>query len=94
VSILDSLFDYRGVFQEGPCTWRHGAIAAMRKKAIVFFDDASEKEVFIPISRILDWQFTKDKTKKHLRVQDLERHDEVSLYIPVWLAKREKLIIE
>jgi hypothetical protein len=82
------------VLQEGPLIWRHGAVAAMRKKSVIFFDDAAEKEVFIPISRIRDWQFTQEKTKKNLRIEDLERHDEVSLYIPLWLARREKLINE
>jgi hypothetical protein len=92
MNFLDMYCSGKSVALEGPFVWRHGVVAALRDKSIIFFDDAAVKEVFVPISRILDWQFTREKTKKNLRIRDLERDDEVSIYIPQWLAKREKLL--
>ncbi|MDR1945983.1 MAG: hypothetical protein LBQ51_02295 [Desulfovibrio sp.] len=76
------------------CIWRNGVIVMRMPRSVLFFDDVCVKELFIPMSVILDWHFTTCGTKRNLNVPDLERDDEVSLYIPKWLARKEKLIID
>lgn len=74
-----------------PQTKRKGLVVAARDASILFFDDDSGREVFLPVSTITDWWFTVDGTKRGMQLSDLELNDEVTMLIPIWLAKKEKL---
>ena len=71
---------------------RSGLVARMRDASVLFFDDDSQQEIFVPISQIKDWWFTPSGTKRNLRLQDLELDDEVTLVFPRWLAVKEGLV--
>lgn len=71
---------------------RKGLVVSLRQASVLFFDDEAVKEVFVPVSLIKDWWFTTDGTKRGLGLGDLELDDEVTLVIPKWLAKKEKLL--
>ena len=70
---------------------RSGLVVKLTPKAVLFFDDAVGAEAFIPRSVILDWWFTSCGTKRGLRVQDLERNDEITVFIPKWLVRKEQI---
>lgn len=69
-----------------------GIVVRISEKSVLFFDDASGQEIFVPISRIMDWWFTSCGTKRGLRICDLELDDEITILMPTWLAKKEKLL--
>jgi hypothetical protein len=81
------------LWRRGPADLkRRGLVVRAAEKSILFFDDATGREVFIPISKILDWWFSDAGTKRGLRIQDLELNDEITILIPTWLAKKESLV--
>jgi hypothetical protein len=69
-----------------------GLVVLVRDKSILFFDDGSAREVFIPVRSVVDWWFISDGSKRGLRLTDLELNDEISVIIPIWLAKKEKML--
>lgn len=74
---------------------RAGLVVKLSKSSLLFFDDNAQTEIFIPYSQILHFWFTDKEHRKNsieLTVLDLEPNDEVSIVIPKWLAKKERLI--
>jgi len=71
-----------------------GVVMKVRERSILLFHDDSVNEVFVPRSKIIDWWFTRNGRKDGLGLDDLELDDEVTLLIPKWLAKRERMIDE
>ena len=69
-----------------------GLVVRVSDKSLLFFDDGSGREAFLPLSKILDWWFTSSGSKRHLRLIDLELDDEITVLIPTWLARKENLI--
>ena len=69
-----------------------GLVVRLQPQSVLFFDDGTGKEVFLPYSKILDWWFTSSGTKRGLRIVDLELNDAVTLLVPKWLARREGLV--
>jgi len=70
-----------------------GRIDRVCKKAVLFRDDRTKQDVFIPISRIRKWGLHDGMYvtfAKNIKL-DIEHGDEVWLDIPTWLAKREWL---
>lgn len=68
-----------------------GLVVSVRDKSVLFFDDGSGREAFVPVSKVMDWWFTACGTKRGLRLCDLELNDEVTILVPTWLARKEKL---
>ena len=66
-----------------------GLFIRSSEKALLFFDDNSGQEVWIPFSVISDWWFTGDGTKRHLEMRDLELNDLVTLVVKTWFARKE-----
>jgi hypothetical protein len=69
-----------------------GMVVLSRTASLLFFEDETATEVFVPTSQIVDWWFVDNHGKKGLRLEDLKRNDQVSLVIPKWLARREGFI--
>ena len=69
-----------------------GLVIRINEKSVLFFDDASVQEIFIPLSQVKDWWFTSDGGKRGLRLQDLELDDEVTICLPRWLAFTEGMV--
>lgn len=59
-----------------------GLVVSVREISLLFFDDAKGKEVFLPISTIMDWWVTIGGTKRGLRLIDLELDDEITVVYP------------
>lgn len=76
----------------GGLVQRKGLVVRLRDESVLFFDDDSVQEVFIPRSQIKDWWFTSDGSKRTLSVADLELDDEITLVIPRWLAIKEGMV--
>lgn len=76
----------------GGLVLRDGMVVRQNGVSVLFFDDSSQKEVFIPLSQVTDWWFTSSGSKQNLRLADLELDDEVTLVIPRWLAKKERMV--
>ena len=81
----------RGASRASAETRLNGLVVKVTTKAVLFFDDGSGREAFLPFSKIMDWWFTAGGGRRHLRVVDLELDDEITVVIPTWLARREKL---
>ena len=71
---------------------RIGIVVRMRNASVLFFDDNSQQEIFIPLSQVKDWWFSSSGTKRGLRLEDLELNDELTIVIPKWLALKEGMV--
>ena len=71
---------------------RRGMVVRVSPASVLFFDDASSTEMFIPVSQVKDWWFTSSGAKRGLSVPDLELDDEVTLVVPRWLLKNEGVL--
>lgn len=71
---------------------RKGVVVTASEKAILFFDDESVTEFWVPRKMICDWRFVDDGTRQGLSDRHLERNDEIELLIPKWLARKEGLL--
>lgn len=69
-----------------------GLVVRHGPKSLLFFDDESVQEVWLPYSKIIDWKFTDSNDDGCLDVRDLELNDEITVTIPRWLAKKEGLV--
>ena len=69
-----------------------GLVVWNRQASVLFFEDETATEVFIPKSVIADWWFVHNKDKNGLRLEDLAKNDEISLVVPKWLARKEGLL--
>ena len=77
----------RGGFAE-----RSGMVVRMRGASVLFFDDDSQQEIFVPLSQVKDWWFTASCSKQGLALEDCDLNDEVTLLIPKWLALKEGMV--
>ena len=77
----------RGGFVE-----REGMVVRLHAASVLFFDDESQQEIFIPLSQIKDWWFTSSHSKRGLELEDCELDDELTIVIPGWLAKKEGMV--
>lgn len=69
-----------------------GIVVRVTDNFLLFFDDGTGRETFLPFSKIMDWWFTSNGGKRHLRIVDLELDDDITVLIPIWLARKEKLV--
>jgi len=61
------------------------------QNAVLVFIDAGPAEVWIPLSKLVDWRVLGDDTPG-LRFQDLDKEEDmIQVTIPQWLARREGL---
>ncbi len=68
---------------------RRGLVVRVVDRSVLFFDDESGQEFFIPKSTIVDWWFTVSGNKSNLRLDDLQLDDEITVVFPRWLARKE-----
>jgi hypothetical protein len=71
---------------------REGLVSRMTLASILFFDDESGQEIFLPFSQVQDWWYTKQGDKQGMRLKDLEPDDEITVLIPKWLLRKEGLL--
>jgi len=76
----------------GDLVARKGLVVRVTSSSVLFYDDVSVQEVFVPLSQVRDFYFTSSGGKRGLTLQDLELDDEVTLVIPKWLAKKEGMV--
>ena len=81
-----------GKSQRGSYVERRGMVVHMYDSSMLFFDDDSQQEIFIPLSQVKDWWFTSSKSKSGLKLEDCELDDELTIVIPGWLAKKEGMV--
>ena len=73
---------------------RAGVVVTTTPDAVVFFDDGTGLEVILPKSQIRQWCFVDTKSADNLRLQDLERDDEILVSVPRWLWMKEGVLDE
>lgn len=73
---------------------RKGVVVTKTPYAVIFFDDDTGVEVAIPKSQIKSWCFVESRSSDGLRLQDLQRDDEILLAVPRWLWMKEGLMDE
>lgn len=75
----------------GNLTCLSGVVILNTPKSLLFFDDDTGLEVFIPKSQVKDWFFKGKLDRFSLTVDDLHYGDEINITIPKWLARKEGL---
>ncbi|MBQ9366757.1 MAG: hypothetical protein IJT83_03165 [Victivallales bacterium] len=71
---------------------RRGMVVRVQNASVLFFDDASQQEIFVPLSQVKDWWFTASSSKRGFALDDCELDDEITICIPRWLAKKEGMV--
>jgi len=78
-----------GQTKRGGYIERRGLVVRVTPKSLLFFDDETGREIFIPLSKVYDWRFTTYGGKHGLMISDLELDDEIVIMFPRWLAVKE-----
>jgi len=73
---------------------REGTVSTITDRALCFFDDVSEREVWIPHQYIKSWVFTDMGTDRGWPLGALETGDDITVVIPRWLAVKERIVNE
>ena len=78
---------------KAPLVERSGLAIRLHKSSLLFFDDNAQTEIFVPYTQIRDFWFTGTGSKLSARkIEDIEPDDEITILIPVWLARKEGLV--
>ncbi len=88
----DDGVDAKPSMSSAPLVTRVGLVVKLHQHSLLFFDDKSETEIFIPYTQIRDFWYTDCMGNLGNRVSDLEQDDEITIVIPEWLARKEGLL--
>ena len=77
---------------KAPLVERSGLAIRLHKSSLLFFDDNAQTEIFVPYTQIRDFWFTGTGSKHSRKIEDIEPDDEITILIPVWLARKEGLV--
>lgn len=69
-----------------------GVVMLVTNKSVLLFDDRTGREVFLPHTRIKEWEFSDGEDSFGMSSKLLERDDRVNIQIPKWLAEKEGLM--
>lgn len=69
----------------------HGTVLRVCSRSILFRDEQTKQEVFLPASQIRRWGVEGEIFSKEELLSDVLEGDAIFLEIPDWLAEREFL---
>ena len=75
-----------------PLVERSGLVIRLHKSSLLFFDDKAQTEVFVPYTQIRDFWFIGTASRRSRRIEEIEPDDEITILIPLWLARKEELL--
>lgn len=77
------------MFEDRRFEEREGYVNTTTDKAILFYDDSTGEEIWVPMSIVKDWWFAEGGEKNELTLKSLKLNDNVTLVLPKWFIRKE-----